>query len=219
MQTSFAEGRRNGYFMTGSVLQKFAPAMARAVVAVSPYWSLDELESKSRIRLRQPHEQLSASSLMAVLGHELLLPEVLDPDDFGVLADAVEVSRDPEYRARRQALYQWQQQFLSREGLTDARSIKTAVSEMTDHVAKLNSVNKRQMKWKLLARVFSFLRLGAGVAELVPAAGTVAKGVKAVVSVGQYAAEEYGPPAQAEAATIPAATLFLDARQKLEIEF
>src|SRR5215469_12776658 len=74
MESESAWGRRNGYFESGSLLQQFAPAMARPVVAVSQYRSVADLESAGIRRLR-PEMLLPAGSLLAVLGHELLLPD------------------------------------------------------------------------------------------------------------------------------------------------
>lgn len=215
MARGFANARRDGYFLTGTVLQRFAPRMARAVNAVSQYHSLDELEHGAHIRRREPHEALPAGTLMAVLGYELLTPEVLDPRDLGVLADAVAVARESQYREARHALYEWQHRFVSDAGLTDAASIAAAVEEMESKVKELNHAVTSQRRWKSTKKFFTFLGLGASAAGLLPAVAPVAKGVGVVASVGAYVADS------ATGSLDPglvAATLLVDARKRLDLE-
>jgi hypothetical protein len=218
MQDGFAAARHFGYFMTGSVLQQFAPAMARTVVAVSQYHSLAELE-KAGIRQCRPAEKVPASTLLAVLGHELLLPDDPKKDDLEVLREAVEVSADPNYRLRRRALLQWQQEFLTADSMTDAPSVKTAVVHMQGLVDALKTATARQRKWKWAKRFFSFLGVASKAGTLGgPVLALPAAGASVVAAIGAFAVDEAAAARKAPDAAIPAATLILEAREKLGFE-
>lgn len=214
----FDGARENGFFMTGTVLQRFAPAMARSVVAVSQYNSLDELKAAG-IRRLEPEEKLPGGTLMAVLGHELLLPDDPGKGDLSILAKAVEVASDPNYRAKRRALYDWQQDFLTSDRTTDATSIKAAVQEMRECVDSLKSATKRQKGWKWAKRFFSLAKAASGCAALVfPPAAAFSATSDAVISVGAFVAEEGAEAHKSDRTALPAASLVLDAREKLGIE-
>jgi hypothetical protein len=216
MARTFQAARRDGFFTTGSVLQGLAPRLAKTVVAVSQYRSLAELEEKEKIRRQEPHRPLPSSTLLAVLGHELLLPVDPGQDDFRHLEEALEVGSDPKYRECRRALYRWQQRFV-REDLTDARSITSAVNEMTDLVDRLKNATASQKRWKWIKRFFSFVGLGGKAAVLGPAAAAVGAAGSALASVGTFVADEWAPRGTALAG-LPVATLVVDARERLGIE-
>ncbi|HEV2268661.1 MAG TPA: hypothetical protein VGR92_04310 [Steroidobacteraceae bacterium] len=218
MEGGFAAARRNGYFESGTVLQRFAPAMARAVVAVSQYRSLKDLE-RAGIRRRTPETALPASSLLAVLGHELLLPDDPEQDEFDVLGRAVAESQKDEYRNRRRALFEWQQKFLGSGALTDATSIRTALKEMTNLVDRLKTATAAQKKWQFAKRFFSFLSIvGKGMALGGPPLTIVGGGTGVVASVGTFVVDQLSPSGMAEDAAIPAATLVLGAEESLGVD-
>jgi hypothetical protein len=150
--------RVHGYAMTGTVLARFAPKMAKTVVAVSHHRSLDDLESAMPVRRADPSAGLPAATLLAVVGHELLVPEDPDRDDFQLLAEAADVGGDAAYREKRKLLHLWQQEFLDSDNLTDARSIKQAVEHMSDLVQDLNAATGKSKVWKGFKTLFSFLR-------------------------------------------------------------
>jgi hypothetical protein len=217
MDKEFSDARRNGYFTTGSVLEQFAPRMAKTIVAVSQYRSLAELRNGEGIRRVTRPKPLPTSTLLAVLGHELLLPGDPDEDNFRYLEEALDVSSDPTYRERRRKLYEWQQQFV-REGMTDAPSIKAAVDHMETLVNDLRTANERQKRWRWARQFFNFLGVTAKVAALGgPATASYAAGGAAVASVGTFVVDEAAPRPIVEAG-VAAATLVLDARTKLGIE-
>jgi hypothetical protein len=217
MATEFSNARRDGYFVTGSVLQQFAPAMAKTVVAVSQYHDLDELQKGEGIRQLRPHEPLKASTLIAVLGHELLLPGNPEEDNFRYLEEALDISSDPMYRERRRNLFEWQQQFV-REGVTDAPSIRAAIDHMKALVNDIRTANERQERWRWAKRFFNFLGVSAKVAALGgPATVTYAAGGGALASLGAFVVDEVAPKVRVEAG-MAAATLVLDAQAKLGIE-
>jgi len=219
MESGFAAARRNGYFESGTVLQRFAPAMARAVVAVSQYRSVADLE-RAGIRRRRPETTLPAGSLLAVLGHELLLPDDPGQNELDVLGRAVAESQKDEYRNRRRALFQWQQKFLSSGAITDATSIRAALREMTNLVDQLKTATAAQKKWKFAKRFFSFLGIAAkGVALGGGPPLTIVGGSAGVVaSLGTFVVDQLSPSGPAEDSAIPAATLVLDAQGSLGVE-
>lgn len=215
MKATFADARRDGYFLTGSILERFAPHMARAVVAVSQYHTLEELRSGEGIRRLEPHEPLASNTLLAVLGHELLVPDDPDHDDFRFLDEALDVASDPKYQACRRNLYEWQQQFV-RSDYTDARSIKAAVEKMNDLVHELRTATERQRRWRWSKQLFAFLGVGSKVAAAMPPAAPLFLGGGAVAAIGSFVVDTLTPNASL-AAGLPAATLVLDAQSKLGI--
>ena len=205
--------RSNGYIMTGTVLERFAPRMAQTVVAVSQYRSLEELQGATPIRrIDGPPSPLPAGSLLAVLGYELLVPEDPDRGDFQLLTEAVEVGSDPTYREKRKQLYLWQQEFVDSDKLTDAQSIKTAVEQMNDLVSDLKKATGKQKVWKGVKSLFSFLKMGEKVAEFVEPVG--AKAFDASLSIGDFVLDRIEPCMPGDAAT-PVAALLLDAQKRL----
>jgi hypothetical protein len=214
MAAEFNSARRNGYFTTGTVLQRFAPAMARTVVAVPQYTSLEDLEASAGIRRRQnPHEPVAANNLLAVLGFELLVPENPEQDDFGALRQAVEVASDPAYRDARRALFAWQRRFFHGDQ-TDARSIKAAVGEMSGMVADLRKANRMSKIWKGFKHVFAFAGASSKVAALAPPVAALAPAGAAIATVGSFVVDA----AQGTVPGMPAATLIADARERLGLD-
>lgn len=214
LRQRFADARHDGYFLTGSVLERFAPQMARTVVAVSPTYSLKELEAASGIRRQAPHDKLPAGALLAVLGHELLLPS-LDGGYLAALARAVEVASTDEYRRARRALFEWQQRFVSAEAATDARSVRAAVEAMRNLVENVKTATAEQKRWRRLKRCFSFFdttwKLAAPVAPIAAAIGG------ASAALGTFALEHGAPRPYAADDAVPAAMMIADARQRLGI--
>lgn len=207
------QARANGYVMTGSVLEKFAPCMAQTFVAVSQYRSLEDLERAMPVRrVDRPAFPVPAGSLLAVLGHELLVPEDPDRDDYQLLTEAVDVSSNSIYRKKRKQLYLWQQEFVDSEKLTDVISIKSAVEQMSDLVHDLNAATGKQKVWKGVKTFFSFLKVGEKAAGFVEPTG--AKAVGAFASVGDFVLDRIEPRKLDDDAT-PVASLLLDAQKRL----
>jgi hypothetical protein len=206
--------RVDGYAMTGTVLARFAPKMAKTVVAVSHHRSLDDLKSAMPVRRADPSAGLPAATLLAVVGHELLVPEDPDRDDFQLLAEAAEVGGDAAYREKRKLLHLWQQEFLDSDNLTDARSIKQAVEHMSDLVRDLNAATGKSKVWKGFKTLFSFLRAGANAGKLIEPVGANALG--ATVSLGEFVLDGAAPSQPSDVAT-PVASLVLDAQERLNL--
>ncbi len=199
---------KNGYWETGRIVQKFAPAMAKTVVAVSSYRSLDDLTARTGIRSRRPNERVEAANLLAVLGFELLVPDDDGRAELAQLDEAAKVATDPSYREKRTALYQWQQQFI-KAGKTDAASIETAVEHMHGLVQKLHEATR----WRFAKRILSFFKIGADVAEIWhPVAGKILGA--GVAAAGEFVAD--GGPAASDSSRFdgPAASLILDLQKR-----
>jgi len=203
--------RRDGYFLTGDILQQFAPAMAKTVVAVSPFRSLKDLETRASVRPVGGGvgvEPLPAASLMTVLGFELFVPGDPDRNDFDLLSEAAEVASDPAYRTKRTALYLWQQRFIA-QGKTDAVSIKTALKEMRGLVTDL----RKETGWKWLKHVFTFFKGGADVAKIAHPVAAEVGGT--LLSIGAYAVDQALGGGEVDALGKPAAALVMDAQKRI----
>jgi hypothetical protein len=204
--------RSDGYLTTGSVLERFAPRMAQTVVAVSEYHSIEDLQRSTPIRRADSVAGLPAGSLLAVVGHELLVPADPDRDDFQLLAEAAEVGSDRAYREKRKLLYLWQQEFVGSDGLTDTQSITRAVEHMSDLVSDLNAATRMQGIWRGVKKLFAFLKVGEKAGALVQPAGATALG--AAISVGDFVLDRTKPDIPSDEAT-PVAALLLDAQKRL----
>jgi hypothetical protein len=162
----------------------------------------------------RPYKKLSEGNLLSVLGFELLVPGNPEEDALRALREAVEVSSEQAYHDARRALFQWQRRFVRNEH-TDGRSIKAAVDEMTDLVAKLREANGRAKMWKGLKRFFSFVSTASKVAALAPPVTAIATSGDAIAA----AVDSWSMSEQGDATTaIPAATLVADARERLGID-
>jgi hypothetical protein len=219
MKKTFAAARRDGYFMTGTVLGGLglAPAMARTVVAVPRYNSLKELEDAEGMKELGPRDRLPATTLLAVLGHELLLPADPDRDDFRYLQEALDVSSDATYKERRRSLYDWQQRFVQGDQ-TDAQSIKAAVEHMRDLVRSLQTSTSQQNRWRVAKHCMTVMSVGATFAAALvdPSLALWTASASAVATVGTVVVDERMPKPMASPG-LPAATVVLETRQKLGI--
>jgi hypothetical protein len=210
VESAVTQAHRDGYFMTGGILQKFAPSMAKTVVAVSSFRSLEDLQKRTVVR-RAPPKRFAAEDLMAVLGFQLFVPHDPDRNDFDLLSEAAETASDADYRTKRTALYLWQQQFI-RNGFTDALSIRTAVDQMQMLVNNLDLQNR----WTWVKQVLSFFRLGADVAKV--AAPFAAESASAVLSVGDFVVDQALADKEPNLLGKPAAAPILDAQQRLGLK-
>jgi len=217
MAGGFLAARDNGYFQSGSVLQRFAPALARTVVAVSQYTKLVDLERESGIRRRrEPLASLPDSALLAVLGFEFLVPEEPDQDDFRFLEEAVEVASEIGYREARRDLFSWQKKFVRAEQ-TDALSIRRAIEEMKDLVLALRKATRKERTWNRARRFFSFLGASSKGMALIPHAALAASAGGAIAALGSFVTDANtasGP----NRLGLPAATLIASAQERLGIE-
>lgn len=176
------ESRKNGYAETGGLLAQFAPAALKTVTAVASCHTLEELRKRTGVHKDAPPKRVEGSVLMAVLGHELLVPDDPKANDFELLDMAADVAADRSYRDKRAALNRWHSRFL-RDGKTDTPSVEMALEEMKSLVDELNG----QTRWKKVKHVSFFGNLAcAFVAPLAPVVAVVGQ---VMAGIGQFWSE------------------------------
>ncbi|HEY3008579.1 MAG TPA: hypothetical protein VGJ63_11035 [Micromonosporaceae bacterium] len=201
--------------MTAAGLFDVVPAMALPVVATSPYTSLQELTRDLGIRREAMPVPLPASTVSAVVGRELLLPDDDSRSELDLLREAVHVvTGEADYRNARVALHDRLRRF-TRDGVTDVESLKTAVRELkhaSDEVER--AVHKRRI-WVNARRLFSFSQivLGAVLTPLSP----VAVGL-VVAGIGQFTASEMLADPQRPERLVPDVAMLLDVRHELSLD-
>ncbi len=207
---------------TGEVLLDELPAMARGTVSVSPYNSLEDLkrdfgitETSTAAERLQAGRGLPANVISAVIGHEFLVPEDPDKDEFYLLREAVRMVQEADYRKARADFHNAQQRFI-RDGKTDLESITAAVNEMAEHLEALRKVASRGRFWKGWRRGFHFVQI---LFDLLSAPVNPVAGGRALIALGKFTVDErLGNPAEQNRPQAGGA-LLLDAQQRLKLEF
>ena len=205
------QSRKNGYAETGGLLAQFAPAALKTVTAVASCHTLEELRQRTGVQEAAPPERVEGSVLMAVLGHELLVPDNPKANDFELLDIAAEVAADPSYRDKRAALNRWHSRFLL-NGQTDTPSVKMALDEMESLVDELNG----QTGWKKVKNVSFFGNLACAV--VAPFAPVVSIVGQVMAGIGQFWSESKTTEqvSQDRQDALLAASLVRSARKKLK---
>jgi hypothetical protein len=200
--------------LTAMGLFDVAPAMARPVVATSPYTSLKELTEDLGIRREASRRPLPASTVSAVVGRELLLPQDSSRTELELLQEAVHVvTEEPEYRNARSLLNTRLQSFC-RGGFTDRESVTAAVKDIKGACDDLERAVRKRKIWVTSRRLFSFAQivLGAALTPISPVAiGLV------VVGLGQFTATEMlSDPANPQSQA-PDLAMLLDVQHELNL--
>lgn len=206
---------------TGEVLLQELPAMARGAVAVCPYNSLEDLKQEFGITetsnagdLLQAGKGLPENVISSVIGHEFLVPEDPERDEFYLLREAVEMVQNDDYRQARANFHNAQQRFI-RNGKTDLQSITAAVNEMDEQLAALEKVARRGRFWKGWRRGFYFAQI---LFDLLSAPINPPAGVRAMIALGKFTVDErLGNPAD-PARPQAGGALLLDAHQRLNLK-
>lgn len=176
LRNTLQESRKDGYAETGGVLAQFAPAALKTVTAVASCHTLKELRERTGVHKNAPPKRVEGSVLMAVLGHELLVPDEPEANDYELLDIAADVAADSSYREKRAALNRWHSRFLV-DGKTDTPSVEMALEEMKFLVDDLN----RHTGWMKVKHVSFIGNLAsAAVAPFVPvfaAVGQITAGI------------------------------------------
>jgi len=189
------------------------PAMARPVVATSPYTSLKELTEDLEIRREASHRLLPASTVSAVVGRELLLPQDNSRTELELLQEIVRVVTGPEYRNARYELNTRLQKFC-RGGFTDDDAVTAAVTEIKGACDELERTVRKRKIWVTSRRLFSFAQivLGAALTPLSPVAiGLV------VVGLGQFTATEMLADPEKPQLRAPDLAMLLDVQHELDL--
>jgi hypothetical protein len=190
------------------------PAMARPVVATSPYTSLKELTDDLGIRREASRRPLPASTVSAVVGRELLLPQDSSRTELELLQEVVHVvTEEPGYRNARSLLNTRLQNFC-RGGFTDHQSVAAAVEEIKGACDELERAVRKRKIWVTSRRLFSFAQivLGAALTPISPVAiGLV------VAGLGQFTATEMLSDPDKPQLQAPDLAMLLDVQHELDL--
>jgi hypothetical protein len=200
--------------LTAMGLFDMTPAMANPVVATSPYMSLGELTQDLGIQREASRRPLPASTVSAVVGRELLLPQDSSRSELELLQEVVHVvTKEAEYRNARYELNTRLQKFC-RGGFTDHESVTDAVAEIKEACDELQRAVRKRKIWVTSRRLFSFAQivLGAALTPLSPLAiGLV------VVGLGQFTATEMLSDPEKPESRAPDLAMLLDVRHELDL--
>jgi hypothetical protein len=200
--------------LTAGNLVDVVPAMAKPVVATSPYTSLEELTGDLGISRRPQPTNLPKGTVSAIVGRELLLPLNSRRSELELLREAVdEVTQNDDYRDARGALHDRLLRF-TRDEVTDVESVQRAVEDIREKSNKLKDSIRNRKIWVNVGRLFSFAQivLGAATAPIPPVAiGLV------VAGVGQFTATEKLADPQQPKRSVPDLAMLLDVRRRLHL--
>jgi hypothetical protein len=199
---------------TAMGLFEVTPALARPIVATSPYTSLKELTEDLGIQRDASLRQLPASTVSAVVGRELLLPQDSSRTELELLQEVVHVvSEDADYRNARYELNTRLQKFY-RGGFTDHQSVAAAVTTIKAACDELEREVRKRKIWVTSRRLFSFAQivLGAALTPLSPVAiGLV------VAGLGQFTATEMLSDPEKPESRAPDLAMLLDVQHELDM--
>jgi hypothetical protein len=177
---------------TGEVLLNELPAMAGGVIAVSPYDSLEDLkrdlgttETSTAVERLQAGRGLP-NVINAVIGHEFLVPEDPDRDEFYLLRRAVDLVQEVDYRQARADFHSAQQRFIT-SGKTDLESVTAAVNAMAEHLDVLQRVARRQRIGNGVRRAFLFTQIAF---DFLTAPINPVSAGKAAIALGKFTVDE-----------------------------
>jgi hypothetical protein len=180
------------FHATRSVITRDLPAYVEGVAAVGPaYRTVEQMERELGIKDAQGQKRLPQSCLAAVLGWEFFTPADARLSDEQLLKETVDfVTSDDEFKRSRRAFIDWQQGFLTRQGLTDRESIRVAVKDIRE---LLEAENAAARKWDVagVAR-YAYRIVPIPIEAALPFLSPVGAAVtSAVLSVGKIAVEKF----------------------------
>jgi len=179
------------------------PSEVTGIESMAAYDSLDTLVADFGLH---SEETWRAGLVTAVIGRRFLTPEPAEYEtDEELLGAAVALSSERDFKRRRAAFWQWEQNLVNRGAITDGRSLSAAVEEMQDLVSDEETALRRN-NIKLAAEVV-FLIGSVMVSMLAPPLTPVAA-AGALLSVGKFASDRM----LADQRRVTAASLFADAR-------
>lgn len=155
---------------TRSVLTRDLPAYVDGVAALGPAYRTFEEFERERRNQNAGAAKLPGQMLANVLAAELLVPDISDErlSNEALLSETVNfVTDDTEFRKRRTAFIEWQQDFI-RDNKTDRESIERAIQKMRALLDETNSAVQKLSVRKVARYLFrlapSILGLGAALA-------------------------------------------------------
>ncbi len=173
---------------TRTELTERLPRNVTGIQAVTNYTSVQELEKNLGLKLNPKEEvPLYGGTAIAILGHELLVPDDPRWTHEDLLSEAVELSSERTSRRKRAAFWRWQREFFDDKGITDQAAILEAIEEMQDLLEEEKAIVRR--KWKRTGTQFAFL-VGSVTLGLLGGPLTAVGVGGAFVSIGQFAADK-----------------------------
>ncbi len=173
---------------TRNELTECLPRNVTGIQAVTNYTSVQELEKNLNLKPIPKEEMpLYGGAAIAVLGHELLVPDDPRWTHEDLLNEAVELSSERTSRRKRAAFWRWQREFLDDKGITDQAAIMEAIEEMQDLLEEEKALVRR--KWTRTGTQFAFL-VGSVTLGLLGGPLTAVGVGGAFVSVGQFATDK-----------------------------
>jgi hypothetical protein len=173
---------------TRTQLTEGLPRNVTGIQAVTNYTAIGELEKDLDLKPAAEGEvPLYGGTGIAILGHELLVPDDPRWTHEDLLKEAVELSSERASRRKRAAFWRWQREFLDDKGLTDQSAILDAVEEMQDLLEEEKFIARR--KWVRTGTQFAFLVGSVALGMLGGPLSAVGVG-GAFVSVGQFVADK-----------------------------
>ncbi len=149
------------------------PRGVEKVRPIAAYPSRSAFDKQVALRVKSRAHTGDVGSLAAVLAREFLVPDDPSVSDLKLLAQAVKLASDPEFREKRSAFHQWLEDVIER-GLGE----HDAVAELRSRVAEYNGVLRR---FRIRKRAkFAFLVTKVG---LLTIAGLGTAGALAVPAV------------------------------------
>lgn len=178
---------------TRTLLTRDLPAYVDGVAALGPvYRTFEEFEREGGQQKTGARQVLPGQLLANVLAAEFLVPDVSDKklSDEKLLTETVEfVTEDAEFRKRRTAFIDWQQDFI-RNGVTDRESIDRAVKEMRELLDAANAAAKKLTIRKVARNLFRLAPSALGVAGTLLGGGPMFAVGGVFLSVGAIAVDE-----------------------------
>jgi hypothetical protein len=214
-QTGVGFSKSLAFELTAAGLFDTVPAMAKPVVATTPFTSLDDLTSELVITRTAPGERLPGSVVSAVVGRQILLPSDPSRSETDLLKEAVRVTTtNSDYRNARASLHARLADF-SRDGFTDLPSLQAAVKAMNESLGEMERAVQKQRIWVWAHRVFSFSQivLGALAAPINPISlALVATGI------GEWTTSELLADSRDPRRRAPDIAMLLDVKRELRLD-
>jgi hypothetical protein len=213
VQTSVGFNKSLAFELTAAGLFDVVPAMAKPVVATTPFTALDDLARELQITQTGPGRRLLPGSVVsAVVGREILLPSDPARSETELLEEAVLVTTtNSDYRNARANLHARLADF-SRDGFTDLESLRAAVKAINEDLGEMERAVRKRQIWVWAHRVFSFSQivLGALAAPINP----ISLGL-VVTGIGEWTTSEFLADSTDPARRAPDIAMLLDVKREL----
>lgn len=173
---------------TRAVLVSSLPPNVTGIQAVTSYNTMDEMRKDLNLQesARPPH-QFDHGRLVAIVGHEFLIPTGERRSHEDLLRDAVELSAAKDASLKRKAFWRWQRELFADRCITDQSALVDATEELNVlleeyKAAILRSHIKTALQYGFLAGAIGVGLLSGPLSPL-----TIGTGF---ISLGQFAADK-----------------------------